>query len=81
MHVGDLDGTRSATKKSWSAKVTVAVHDASHKPVAGAIVTGSFAGTHTGEARARAAQEPRAPQRLPPRHPGKPTPSPRAIRH
>ena len=42
MHVGDLDGTRSATRKSWSAKVTIAVHDASHKPVAGAVVGGSW---------------------------------------
>jgi hypothetical protein len=42
MHVGDLDGTRSATKKSWSAKATIAVHDASHKPVAGAVVSGSW---------------------------------------
>ena len=42
MHVGDLDGTRSATRKSWSAKVTIAVHDASHRPVAGAVVSGSW---------------------------------------
>ena len=42
MHIGDLDGTRSVTKKSWSAKVTITVHDASHKPVAGAVVSGSW---------------------------------------
>jgi hypothetical protein len=42
VHIGDLDGTRSATKKSWSAKVTITVHDASHKPVAGAVVSGSW---------------------------------------
>ena len=30
MHVGDLDGTRSVSKRSWSAKVTITVHDAFH---------------------------------------------------
>jgi PKD repeat protein len=42
MHVGDLDGTRSVVKKSWSAKVTVTVHDASHKIVPGAVVSGTW---------------------------------------
>jgi hypothetical protein len=41
-HIGDLDGTRSVSKKVWSAKVTIAVHDASHKPVAGAVVSGAW---------------------------------------
>jgi hypothetical protein len=39
IHVGDLDGSRSTTKKSWTAKVTVAVHDASHAVVSGATVS------------------------------------------
>jgi PKD repeat protein len=39
IHVGDLDGSRSTTKKSWTAKVTVAVHDASDAVVSGATVS------------------------------------------
>ena len=42
LHVGDLDGTRSVTKKSWTAKVTILVHDAAERPVSGAAVTGSW---------------------------------------
>ena len=42
MHVGDLDGTRSVSKRSWSAKVTITVHDASERIVPGAVVTGSW---------------------------------------
>ena len=42
MHIGDLDATRSVSKRNWSAKVTIAVHDASHTPVAGAVVSGSW---------------------------------------
>jgi PKD repeat protein len=42
MHVGDLDGSRSVTKKSWSAKVTILVHDASERPVTGAVVNGRW---------------------------------------
>ena len=50
IHIGDLDGTRSVSKKNWSASVTVAVHDASHKLVSGAVVTGvwSLGATGTG---------------------------------
>jgi PKD repeat protein len=42
MHVGDLDGSRSVTKKSWTAKVTILVQDAAERPVAGAVVSGSW---------------------------------------
>ena len=42
IHIGDLDGTRTVAKKNWSASVTVAVHDASHKLMSGAVVTGSW---------------------------------------
>ena len=45
MHVGDLDGSRSVTKKSWTAKVTILVHDAAEKPVSGAVVTGIWNAT------------------------------------
>jgi len=42
LHVADLDGSRTVSKKNWTAKVTVAVHDASHVAVAGAVVSGSW---------------------------------------
>ena len=42
MHIGDLDGTRSVSKRTWSAKVTITVHDASERIVAGAVVTGAW---------------------------------------
>ena len=42
LHVGDLDGARSVTKKSWTAKVTILVHDAAERPVSGAVVSGSW---------------------------------------
>jgi hypothetical protein len=42
IHIGDLDGARTVSKKNWSASVTVAVHDASHKLMSGAVVTGSW---------------------------------------
>jgi serine protease len=47
VHVGDLDGAISG-KKSWNAKVTVYVHDGSHKLVAGAAVLGGWSGDATG---------------------------------
>jgi serine protease len=43
IHVGDLDGAVSG-KRSWNAKVTVRVHDGSHKLVAGATVSGTWSG-------------------------------------
>ena len=50
IHIGDLDGARSVSKKAWTANVTVAVHDASHKLMSGAVVTGvwSLGATGTG---------------------------------
>jgi hypothetical protein len=42
MHIGDLDGTRSVSKRTWSAKVTITVHDASEGIVPGAVVTGAW---------------------------------------
>jgi PKD repeat protein len=42
IHVGDLDGTRSASKRSWSAKVTMKVHDAADQPVSGAVVNAAW---------------------------------------
>jgi len=48
VHIGDLDGTRSVTKKNWSAKVTVTVHDAVHALVSGAAVSGTWSTGATG---------------------------------
>jgi PKD repeat protein len=45
MHVGDLDGSRSVTKKSWSAKVTILVQDAAERPVSGSVVSGAWNST------------------------------------
>jgi hypothetical protein len=42
IHVGDLDGSRSIGKKNWSATVTVTVHDATEKLIAGAVVSGGW---------------------------------------
>jgi hypothetical protein len=48
VHIGDLDGTRSVTKKNWSAKETVTVHDAVHALVSGAAVSGTWSTGATG---------------------------------
>lgn len=42
MHVGDLDGSSTNQGSSWTALVTITVHDASHNGVAGAVVSGTF---------------------------------------
>lgn len=44
MHVGDIDGAASKKGNSWTAKVTVHVHTASHAAVGGATVTASWSG-------------------------------------
>lgn len=48
VHVGDLDGTRAATNKSWSATVTVTVHDSNHAGISGATVAGTWTNAATG---------------------------------
>lgn len=41
LHVGDLDGTKSSVnRKTWSATVTIYVHDANENPLASATVSG-----------------------------------------
>ena len=47
-HVGDLDGSATANKSAWSARVTVTVHDANHQVVIGADVTGAWNGGAAG---------------------------------
>jgi alkaline phosphatase len=45
VHVSDLDGSSSVQKKSWSANVTITVHDANHAAVSNATVGGAWSGT------------------------------------
>ena len=42
MHVGDLDLVGASQQTAWTAVVTVAIHDGSHTPLAGATVSGSW---------------------------------------
>jgi Tol biopolymer transport system component len=42
MHIGDLDGTRTNQQSTWTALVTITVHDMNHGPVANATVSGSW---------------------------------------
>lgn len=48
MHVGDLDGNRTSQGRTWTAIVTVLVHDALHAPVPGVTVTGAFSSGASG---------------------------------
>lgn len=50
IHVGDLDASRSSIKNNWRATVTITVHNASHAPVSGATVAGSWGGGFSGSA-------------------------------
>lgn len=50
LHVGDLDGSSTSAGGSWTATVTVAVHDASHAPVAGVPVAAAWSGGYSGNA-------------------------------
>jgi PKD repeat protein len=47
-HVGDLDGASTNQRSSWTAIVTITVHDSNHLPVANATVSGSWSGGGTG---------------------------------
>jgi Tol biopolymer transport system component len=42
MHIGDLDGTRTNQQNTWTALVTITVHDRNHIPVSNAAVNGSW---------------------------------------
>ena len=49
VHVGDLDGAAIVNKSSWSATVTVSVHNGSnHGGVSGATITGTWSGAASG---------------------------------
>jgi aqualysin 1 len=47
-HVGDLDGSRTLSRKNWKATVAITVHEASHLAVAGLTVSGSWSTGGTG---------------------------------
>jgi hypothetical protein len=42
MHIGDLDGTRTNQQNTWTALVTITVHDSNHRLVTNAAVSGSW---------------------------------------
>jgi hypothetical protein len=48
MHVGDLEGRRTLLSKSWSASLTVTMHDRQEAPVAGAVVSLAWSGAASG---------------------------------
>ena len=50
LHIGDLDGSGAASKNTWTASVTITVHDASHAAVTGATVSGTWSGGFAGSA-------------------------------
>jgi hypothetical protein len=50
LHIGDLDGSTAASKNTWTASVTVTVHNASNVPVQGATVSGNWSGGFSGSA-------------------------------
>jgi serine protease AprX len=50
LHVGDLDRASTSQGSTWTATVTIAVHDGNHGPVANATVSGTWSGGATGTA-------------------------------
>lgn len=50
MHVGDLDGTSVSNGSTWTANVTVAIHDTGHGAVSSATVSGTWSNGTTGNA-------------------------------
>ncbi len=48
LHVGDLDGTKTVQTSSWTAKVTIRVHDAAEASISGVTVTGVWSNGATG---------------------------------
>jgi hypothetical protein len=44
MHVGDLDATTVIQQSTWSAAVTITMHDGGHRPLANAVVKASWSG-------------------------------------
>ena len=49
-HVGDLDGSTVVSGKTWTAKVTIRIDDATHAPLGSASVTGTWSNGASGSA-------------------------------
>jgi hypothetical protein len=50
IHIGDLDGSATISGKTWTARVTIRVHNATEGNVAGAVVTGTWSNGASGSA-------------------------------
>ena len=50
IHVGDLDPTASSSGKTWTARASIRIDNASHAAVAGAVVTGTWSNGASGTA-------------------------------
>jgi subtilisin family serine protease len=48
LHVGDLDGSKTTGSTTWTAKVTILVHNAAETAVSGVTVTGVWSGGASG---------------------------------
>ena len=48
LHVGDLDGAKTIGSSTWTAKVTIRVHDAAEASMSGVTVTGVWSGGASG---------------------------------
>jgi len=55
MHVGDMDLVGASQQTAWTAVVTLAIHDGSHTPLAGATVSGSWSNGLAGSCTTNAA--------------------------
>jgi len=48
MHVGDLDRASTMQQSSWTATVTITIHNSSHGALANAVVSAAWSGGSTG---------------------------------
>jgi subtilisin family serine protease len=51
LHVGDLDGSRSISRSTWTAKVTIRVHNVDEASIGGVTVSGVWSGGGTATCR------------------------------
>jgi PKD repeat protein len=57
MHVGDLDRASTSQQGSWTATVTITVHNSSHGALANAAVSGAWNGGSTGSCTTNASDQ------------------------
>ncbi len=50
LHVGDLDGATTLNGSKWTARITITIHDAAHKPVSGVAANGNWSNGASGRA-------------------------------